>query len=265
MRNIAKYFWMTWFAIRAETAYARELAARTLFVAVILFVFSRIWSLVYRSSGTDQLAGLSLVEMLWYLGVGQALVMSAPTSTEDIDDDVRTGRVGVLLVRPVTYAGLRLSEAIGSRIVRLSVHLVAVTLVMAVIVGPGGPTLRGIALFTLALPMVFVLDALGFLLVGFLSFWLDSTTGVWLMYRRVVLMLGGLLIPLDLLPEWFRRLCHVLPFETMIYGPARLFVSGRPDLLRELWMRQLAAVLVLGLAVWCVERRALRRIATHGG
>ena len=46
-------------------------------------------------------------------------------------------------------------------------------------------------MFLLVLPMAFILDFLGALLVGLCAFWLESTQGIALIYSRLMMLLGG--------------------------------------------------------------------------
>jgi ABC-2 type transport system permease protein len=86
-----------------------------------------------------------------------------------------------------------------------------------------------------------------------------------LIYSRITMILGGMLIPLDLFPEQWQPLLKNLPFASIVYGPARLFVQ--PDLVfaGELLLRQAVAIGVLSLLVAWVYSTAVKRIHANGG
>jgi ABC-2 type transport system permease protein len=260
-----KYAWVGLTAARSNLAYPGEVAARTLFLAVILFIFLQLWRVTYAETGAERLGGLTLVEMLWYLAMTECIALSTPRVAWEVDQDVRTGALAVQLIRPLSYPLYRLSVSLGERAVRYAMSAVVASLVALAFVGPIGVSATGLALFVTALPLAFVLDFLAYLLIGLGAFWLEDTTGLALIYSRVTMILGGMLLPLELFPDALHTAARLLPFSLVMYGPARLFV--RPDVafMAELLLKQAVFILVLAGAVVLVHRAAMRRLFTNGG
>src|SRR5690242_18671741 len=113
MRSAARYGWIGYTAARSNMAYRGEVLLRSSFLAVILYIFMRLWIVVYSESKDGRIAGLSLPQMLWYLVITEAVFMSAPRIWAEVDQDVRTGRLAVQLIRPLSYTAERLSRAMG--------------------------------------------------------------------------------------------------------------------------------------------------------
>ena len=67
------------------------------------------------------------------------------------------------------------------------------SVIAMLLTGPIAFSISGLAMFILVLPMAFILDFLGALLVGLCAFWLESTQGIALIYSRLMMLLGGLL------------------------------------------------------------------------
>ncbi|NMG08144.1 ABC-2 family transporter protein [Brasilonema sp. UFV-L1] len=265
INSINKYAWISLTAARSNLAYLAEVASRGIFLFVILYIFLQLWRVTYAETNAEQLGGLTLSQMLWYLGITESIVLSSPQVAAEVDEDVRTGALAVQLIRPVSYPLYRLWSSLGERTVRFALNI-AITVGLALLfVGPIPLSLGGILLFVLALPLAFVLDFLTTFLVGLGAFWLENTSGIMLIYSRITMILGGMLIPLELLPESWQPLLKALPFASILYGPARLFV--RPDLAfaGELLLRQGVAIGVLSLLVALVYRTAVKRIHAHGG
>src|SRR5215510_4866324 len=103
-----KYIWIGFTAVRTNLAYLSEAATRIIFLGVILYIFLRLWQVTYAETKMDQLAGLSLRQMLWYLAMTEAIVLSTPRIAQEIDQDVRTGSLTVQLIRPISYPLYRL-------------------------------------------------------------------------------------------------------------------------------------------------------------
>jgi ABC-2 type transport system permease protein len=265
MTAIAKYTWIGYTSIRSNLAYAGEIVARTTFMATVLYVFMRLWTAVYASASAGRLGGLSLQQMIWYLMMTEAIILSAPRVSVEVDEDVRTGRIAVQLLRPMSYAVALFGKAMGERVVRFALNILSGSIVALILVGPISISLRGLALFALTLPLAFTVDFLGYLIVGMCAFWLESTTGLALLYSRLTMLLGGMLMPLEVFPVQWQPVLRALPFATVVYGPSRIFVAPDFRLVCSIAAVQGASVFVFAMAAAAIQRIAIKRIQSNGG
>jgi ABC-2 type transport system permease protein len=265
MISLRKYTWLGLVAARSNMAYLGEVAARTLFLAVILYIFLQLWRVTYSEMRASSLGGLTLAQMLWYLAMTEAITLSGPRVAQEVDQDVRTGALAVQLIRPLAYPLARLWTTLGERLVRFGLNAVVGAVLALLLVGPIAFTPAGLLMFALTLPLAFALDFLGNFLIGLAAFWIEDTSGLTLIYSRVTMILGGMLIPLELFPERLQPILRALPFAGIVYGPARMFVHPEPAFLADLALRQGIAIGVFALAVAVVYRMALRRIHSNGG
>jgi len=263
--DAARYVWIARTSARSNLAYAGEVIYRCSFLTIILYIFLRLWTAVYEGSGVDRVGGLTLPQMLWYLVVTEAIYMSAPRVASEVDEDVRTGRLAVHLIRPLSYVGGHLSRAMGDRVVRFAINLMVGTAIAFVLVGPISLSWSGIAMFLAVLPAAFVLDFLGMFLIGLCAFWLESTSGLALIYTRTVMMFGGMFLPLAIYPAVLQPLLKVLPFASMLSAPGLMFVSPSLPLLEESIVIQVAGVVLFAGMVGLVQFIAMRRLFANGG
>ena len=102
-------------------------------------------------------------------------------------------------------------------------------------------------------------------LIGLLAFVVEETNSFELIYQKAVFILGGMLIPLDMFPNWLQPIAKSLPFAYMMYAPARLFV--KPDLalfwqfLAAQWLWIVVFVFLLNLAY----QRSVKSLTVNGG
>jgi ABC-2 type transport system permease protein len=260
-----KYGWVGLTAARSNVAYLGEVATRIIFLSVILYIFLQLWRVTYAETGAAQLGGLTLAQMLWYLMMTEAITLSVPNVGIDVDQDVRTGALAIQLIRPISYPLYRLWTALGEQAVRLIMNVAVGTVLVLLLVGPISFSIDGLLIFLLSVPFALVLTFLGPFLIGLFAFWLEDTSGLRLIYSRGAMILGGMLIPLELFPEALQAILRALPFASMVYGPARLFV--KPDLafLADLLVRQGIAIVIYGILVAIVYRSAVKRINANGG
>ena len=70
--------------------------------------------------------------------------------------------------------------------------------------------------------------------VAAIAFWIRDAGSIWFLYMKAVFILGGMIIPLELLPDGLQRFAMFLPFRAMAYAPARLAAGfWEPALLLE--------------------------------
>ena len=265
MIGITPYAYAGLTAVRSNLAYAGEVVARVIFLGVVLYIFLQLWSTTYSETGAERLGGLTLAQMLWYLAVTESIVLSAPAVAPAIDEDVRTGALGVQLLRPLSNPIYRMWIAHGERAVRFAVNLGVGAAIALVLVGPVSLTPAGLALFAVTIPLAFVLDFLGALVIGLCAFWLENTSGLVILYSRVTMILGGMLFPIDLFPDWAQGALWYLPFSAILYGPARMFVAPDAGDLAGVLARQAIGVAVFSALAAAVYAAAVRRIHANGG
>jgi ABC-2 type transport system permease protein len=171
----------------------------------------------------------------------------------------------VQLIRPLSYPLYRLWTTLGERLVRFLLNMAVGAAIAWLFVGQIPLSLAGLSLFIPALLLAFILDFLGHFLVGLAAFWLEDTSGLMLIYSRVTMILGGMLLPLELFPVAWQPLLRALPFAGMVYGPSRLFVQPDAAFLADLALKQAISIVLFSVAVAAIYHAALKRIHANGG
>ncbi len=265
MIAMRKYVWVGLTSARSNIAYLTEVVSRSIFLGIILYIFLQLWKLTFRETGAAQLGGLTLAQMMWYLTMTEALTLSRSRVTDEIDSDVRTGALAIQLIRPLSYPLYRLWTNLGERTVKFIFNLLVGAVVVTLFVGGIPFTPGGLLMFLLTLPIAFVVDFLGLFLIGLGAFWLEDTSGIWLIYSRVTMILGGMLIPLELFPDWLQPIVRALPFSSVVYGPARMFVHPEASFLIDLLVRQGIALCIYAALVAIIYLIGVKRISANGG
>ena len=265
MTELRKYSFLGLTAIRSSFAYLGEQLFGLVFLGVILFIFLQLWRATFAGAGAAKLGDLSLAQMIWYLAIAEGVVMSRPRISSEVDQEVRSGSLSVQLLRPLEYPLAKLAASFGERLVLFGLIAGTGCLLALIFVGTIGFSLAGIGLFLVVLPIALLLDNIGFLMVGLSAFWFEDTTGLTLIYSRMTMILGGMLVPLELFPDFARAIVQWLPFSSVVYAPARLFVHPNLELFWGVIVRQGLSLLILGLIVFFVYRAGLKRIHSNGG
>jgi ABC-2 type transport system permease protein len=252
--------------LQSQLSYVGEFLVRCVFLLVILFAFTELWKATSQSQGVLQMTGYTLVQLIWYLAFTEAMITSTRNLTSlEVDEEVRSGNLAYRLARPLSYPLHHLGAELGERILRFALNLAVGCLVALLLVGPIPFAATALPAALSAALLAFLIDFAISFTISLFSFWIEDTTGLHLLYRRLLMLAGGMLIPLEAYPDWLERIARALPFQYLVYQPARLFVGQDPAmvwpvLLTQAWMLALSLIPLIG-----VYKLGLRRVSLQGG
>jgi ABC-2 type transport system permease protein len=238
-----------------------ELYGRAVFVATILGVLSSLWRAVAE-------AGMPVAAdpngLVWYLAATEWIVLSAPPIHIEIQEAVRRGDVVCGLGRPVSYAGAAFAEGLGVLAIRAPVLAVTACAAAFVITGWMPPLSVLARVGSFGLVAAALITAL-YLWIGLLAFWLDDVSPVYWVTQKLMFVLGGLMLPLDLYPDFIRRAAVFTPFPSVLAGPASFVLPGGGAGSSALARSLALWICVAALAVGGVFRRATAALTINGG
>lgn len=238
-----------------------ELYGRMMFFAVILGVFSSLWRAVAEAGMPVTADPKALV---WYLAATEWILLSAPPIHLEIQETIRRGDVVYRLGQPVSYVVAEFASGLGLLAARAPV-LGLTAFLCAFAFTRWIPPLNALLI---VVTFGFVASALvtaSYLGIGLLAFWLQEVAPVYWVWQKLMFVLGGLMLPLDLYPAFIQRAAAFTPFPFMLAAPAS-FMLGAP--------RASAAVLAGGLVLWSgvtafavawMFRRAASTVTINGG
>jgi ABC-2 type transport system permease protein len=255
------------YAVSADTAVRRVVAERggvvvaVGFYLIVVAVLAGLWRVAADANG-GAIAGYSALALTWYIATSAAATVSLNISMiNDIGTDIGSGAVAVELLRPASVLGVRVAAEVGRALPRLAVLSVAGAVLASVVVG-GPPSWPALALAVPSLVLAITLNIVAQHAFAASAFWLRNAGSAWYLYQKLVFVLGGMLIPLEALPDWLQSVTAVLPFRAMSYAPARL-ASGHV----EPWLlaQQVGWLVALAFIAAAVFRAGERRLEVVGG
>ena len=260
---------MIWRALRVSAATAaRRTAAQPggLFVTVFFYVavvsvLSALWRTATEANG-GAVAGYSAVALTWYVATSEAATVTLNTRLiEEAGEDIASGSIAVELLRPVSVLWLRVATQVGGALPRIAVcGLIGVVFSWST-AGPPSDG-RALALAAPSLLLAITCNLVAQHAFAAASFWIRDARSTWFLYQKLVFIVGGMLLPLQVLPPAMTRIALWLPFMAMAYAPSRL-ASGsfEPHLLvvQGAWLVALSVVAV------AVFTKGERRLQVVGG
>jgi ABC-2 type transport system permease protein len=253
--------------VSATTAAQRAFAERSglivwggFYIAVIS-VLGSLWRAAAGGHG-GMIAGYSGIALSWYVATSEAAIVALNfRMIEDIGIDIASGSVAVELLRPASVLAIRVASEIGRALARLAIIIV---IGMGVVRIVAGPPVRPVALLLVPPSLVLAISCniVAQHVVAALAFWARDARSGWFIYSKLVFVIGGMLLPLEVLPHGLMLIAKATPLMAMAYAPARLAAGHvEPILLAQ----QLAWLGVLWFVAVRVFDAGERRLQTVGG
>lgn len=250
--------------LRNHLAYIADFLMRSVFLIVIMYIFIQLWQTTYEGEGAETIAGYSFEQLIWYILFAEALTLAFPSLTTRVEEEVKNGEVGYRLTKPYSYVGYHYAAYVGEVAVRLAVNLaVGFALGCAVF---GWPSLGfGWVGFLWMAAGGITVNFLLNMLLALCAFWVEETRGLEFVYHKLLFTVGGMLMPLELFPGALQDICRWLPFQTVLYFPAKAAV--RWDSVEPAYMMAVQGFWIAALAgsVLLVYRLAVRKLNVNGG
>lgn len=201
-------------------------------VIVILTVYF-LWSSLFQNN--QVLFGYTKEQMLTYVFlvlILRSVILSLKSF--DIAGEIQDGKLSNYLLKPLNYHLYWFTVDISDKILNILFSIFEIIVLYLILKPPlffqSDPAI--LIVFALAVVAAMILHfGLGNAASN-LSFWLPGNAwGFWFLLFIFVELLGGIMFPLDVLPENIYHLVMLLPFPYLIYFPVKIYlgqVSGFP-------------------------------------
>lgn len=240
----------------------KGLIGLSLFLIVCLIIFAHLWQVTAARMGR---LDLSPVSMLWYIALNEWVLISLPDLHEDMQDDLKNGRLAYLLPRPMSYVGSVFAEGLG---------ILSANLLVLGIVSFGFTYLRIEAFpftfitFLTTLALAFLAGCVGILfkmLIGMTSFWIHQVEAFHWIFEKFLFVFGGLMLPLFIYPDYLQTLSQFTPFPGILGGRSALVIHFTPHDALAIAGALLFWILLGSACLKILYRRGLRIVNIEGG
>ena len=241
----AAVFWSTFTTrLMASMAQPSLLVVTAIFYFMVTAILSALWRTAVTTTG-GSIVGYSATAIVWYIVATEIAIMALPPRViEEEAELIISGRIEVELLRPANVMSTHVASWLGHALPKVFCCL-AVGLVWGRLFGGQHPDLLALALAGPAVLVAIVNNVIAQVSLGGAAFWLRDVRAFWFLYQKIVFVLGGMLLPLEILPQWLETVAIRLPFMTMAYAPGRLAAGYfEPSLLvwQAFWLVVLVAV-----------------------
>lgn len=262
MHKSQKYLIIFNLAVIQSLKNTKALVGLSIFLMTCLLIFAHLWEIAAAKTGA---LDFRPDQLLWYIAFNEWVIISLPDMQENMETDLRSGRLAYLLPRPVSYLAATFFEGLGILCVNLVVlGLVAFSFTW---MRMGGLPFD-LKFLPLSLALGFLAGCVGLIfqmLIGLTGFWLKDVSPFNWIWEKLLFALGGLMLPLAVYPNWLQTLAHLTPFPAILGERSALVMHFN---LSEL-LYVTGALLFWGLlgvaGLVLLYRRGLRILNIEGG
>lgn len=230
IRSLRKYLQVAEISLTNRVVYLADHFASSIFLLLILFIFSQLWKTVLGTGG--RIAGLNSAGMLWYMVFTEVIVISTPAYHRLVSDEVKSGDIAYKLVRPYSYTLYYLAAHCGEFAIRFVTNLAIGAVFAYLTMGPLKVAWAQLGWVFIGLSLAVVINFLMNFSLALLALWFEDNRPFF----------------------WIQR-----------SAPARLMVDFDYAFLRQMFFGQLVWFTILSLIVSVMFRKGVRRIHVHGG
>lgn len=244
-------------------AYLRTFLVHKVFVVLILFITFSLYRMLYQ--GRPAVEGFSIAMVLYYLTVTEAVMLATVRVHETIAEEIRDGSCAYTLLRPLSYLWYHFCTNLARMGLNLGLTL-AVGVAAASLITRFEP--RIVLGMALALPAIALAVTLGFVIsfiIGLLAFSMEEVRPVYLIYQKLVFIIGGMLVPLEFFPPWLRAAVRYLPTTYIAWFPAKCAVQWDPVFFLKGVAMQVGWLAFFLLVARAMFKWGMARVQVNGG
>jgi ABC-2 type transport system permease protein len=265
VRALRRYTAVFWISFRNQWAYVLETLIRSIFLVVIMYVFSNLWMTTYSAVRHSTLSGYTVSSVVWYLAVTEAIIMGSPRLVTRLSEEIKQGDVAYRLTKPVDYVFYNYADYLGESTVRIALNLIIAGAVATLCFGGPPITFTSVWQFIVITFGALSLQFFMYMSLCLLLFWIEDGRGLELILSRCIMILGGMMIPIPMFPHWLGTICSWLPFQAVAYLPAKTFVHiGVNDYPEQLGLVYLWTLIFAGICRF-LYRKGVKQLHVQGG
>lgn len=261
--SCAKYIAIGRTELMNSFVYAADTIAGSLFVGLIIFIFINLWKAVFPPGGLIE--GFTIGMMLWYLVMSESIVTCHARLLEDIGLEIVSGRIANHLSKPYNFLIYKYASTLGRALFKFCITFLVGASVVLIFIGGTDISLVSIPAIIFAAFLAITLHFSLMALLGVLTFWIEDAKSLYFLYQKIVFTIGGMLLPLEIFPQWLGRISAALPFSYIAYHPARLFVKFSLQSAFQVITFQLIWIVVSVALASLLYMLCIRKVSVNGG
>jgi ABC-2 type transport system permease protein len=186
-------------------------------------------------------------------------------TVSNIADEIRTGQIAYIISKPYSYILYHYCRYLGSVLSKIQISLPLGIIAALILVGVVPLNILGILSGMLLLFFGYTLNFLINVLIGLTAFLIEDPSPFNWIYNKSQFILGGMILPLSMLPDSLQHIVMYLPFSQLFYSSSRMIVNFNFLLFQQYLFTQLIWIIVLIFLSWFFFHKSVKFITLNGG
>lgn len=266
-KSFSKYFAITRVSWKNTQAFLINTIARSGIVVLRIGIFFQVYTATYASNNVASVNGFDVNMVVWSLVFAQSIQSATrPPVSNVIQEEVQSGALSYSINRPYSFILFQLFNRLGNFILNAGMNIVLVTVITILMVGIPH-TIRPISLLAGLVLLIggFLLDFWMNMIIGICSFWLEDIKTLNWMYSKANLIMGGLIIPITLLPDSLRGFIELLPFPYLFSSTAQQIVYFEGETFIRFLTIQVIWIFIFAFISKLLFSYAIKYVSHNGG
>jgi ABC-2 type transport system permease protein len=262
--GVGKYWESAKISFNNNLMYKADFLANSLFIGLIIFIFINLWKVVY-STGSGAIEGFTINMMIWYFLLTESIVTSPGKVIEAFGEEVQSGEIAHQLNKPYNYVFFKYSSNISETILRFFFTFSIGAIIVLTFVGGINVDWKTLPLIVIVVFLALTLHFCIMALLGIFVFWLEDAKALSFLYNKLVFVIGGMILPLEIFPPWLAKISAVLPFSYVAYHPAKLFVMFSWNSFFKVVLTEIMWIIVTIGMIAILYNVFIKKLSINGG
>lgn len=223
--KITYYFQVVLKSYKAQATYRAQVFSKILYTVLLFLIQMYIWKSVNMANSVEIVNIDYMESYVLFSSLISVFIAFDMNYIPIIESKVKNGTISEELTRPVSFLLFNFLEYIGRCLFKFCFNAIPL-MVIYFFIGSSNKidfSLLGYYLIAIvgAVIIFFFINAI----CGMLSFWFVSIGGLHIIIDSSITLFSGAIIPLWLVPDYFRIFVEFLPFKYLFYYPISIMLG----------------------------------------
>ncbi|TKI72683.1 hypothetical protein FC756_01070 [Lysinibacillus mangiferihumi] len=217
IKSISGYFLA---AFKTQYYYRLNTLFQLIGIGIIILIQYFIWINIENENPNVS----NNIEVILYVVLTPILLRTLPShsTVQFLATKIIDGRITVLLIKPISLFLINMANELGTllyRIIFLALPSLLICRLFLFQIDFNIITFERMLLFLVAYINAYILAFLILQLISYLAIFTGNYWGIMEFYDALLIIFGGIFIPVALYPHWLKELTSFFPFQAIISTP----------------------------------------------
>jgi ABC-2 type transport system permease protein len=260
LKKISLYFLILKLSAREARSGVAGLIVSGGQISLRLAIYSGMYRIALGPNSVEYSKGI------WAIAIAQVIFTGErPQLSLTIGNEIKDGRVSILLLRPIKYINQVFISYIG-RSVPIYLAVSIFSFMTALFLTKDFPfSIVDLGFVLLVILSGIALSVLIEVVIGMTGFWTSDTSGMQLFNQKSILLFGGIIIPFSLLPETLANIVRFTPWSIAVAQPGYLATHFTYTNFGVIFVSQLLWLSFFYFLCTILYSRGIKRLSVGGG